>query len=395
MAGWRRWIPIGVVVVGAGAGTAVLLRPRPVRVDVAVAARGPLRVTIDEDGETRVRERFVVAAPVAGHLARIDLKAGAEVRAGEVVARLDPLPLDPRSRAEARARLEAAEAAQREATARVAQARASLEQATRSARRARKLAKPGTISPEELELAELAETTRQKEVEAALFAASVAAHNVDAARAVLLAPDGATAARCGSEPCVEVRSPISGRVLRVAEPSERVVPVGTPLLEIGDPMALEVVVDVLSADAVKVHPGAEVVFEDWGGERTLPGRVRLVEPSGFTKVSALGVEEQRVNVIADFAEPPAALADGYRLEARIVVWEGQGVLTIPASALFRRGGQWEVFAVVDGYARRRPVQVGHRTPQMVEVNGGLQAEDVVVLHPSDLVGDGTRVTAAN
>ena len=395
MAGWRRVILIGAAVAGVAGGSVVLLRPRPVRVDVAVAERGPLRVTIDEDGETRVRERFVVAAPVAGRLARIDLKAGAVVQAGEVVARLDPLPLDPRTLAEARARLEAAEAAQREEAARVAQARASLAQASRSAERARKLAKPGTISPEERELAELAETTRQKEVEAALFAATVAAHNVDAARAALLAPDGDTASRCGTEPCIEVRAPVGGRVLRVAEASERVVPVGTRLLEIGDPMALEVVVDVLSADAVKVRPGAGVIFEDWGGDRTLPGRVRVVEPSGFTKVSALGVEEQRVNVVADFIEPPAMLADGYRLEARIVVWEGTDVLTIPASALFRRGGQWEVFAAVDGYARRRPVEVGHRAPQRVEVTGGLQAGEVVVLHPSDLVGDGTRVTATD
>jgi HlyD family secretion protein len=187
---------------------------------------------------------------------------------------------------------------------------------------------------------------------------------------------------------------VTGRVLRVIEESERVVPVGAPLLEIGDPRALEVVVDVLSADAVKVRPGADVVFEDWGGERTLEGRVRLVEPSGFTKVSALGVEEQRVNVIADFVEPPAMLADGYRLEARIVVWEGADVLTIPASALFRRGGTWEVFAVVDGRARRRGVTLGHRTPARVEVIGGLDAGDVVVLHPSDLVGDGTRVAPA-
>lgn len=395
MAGWRRAILISAGVAGVIGGGVMLLRPRPVRVDVAVAEPGSLRVTIDEEGETRVRERFVVAAPVAGRLARIDLKAGAEVQAGDVVARLDPLPLDPRTLAEARARLEAAEAAQREASARVAQARASLAQATRSAQRARKLAKPGTISPEELELAELAETTRQKEVEAALFAETVAAHNVEAARAVLLAPDGDKVARCGSQPCVEVRSPVSGRVLRVVEASERVVPVGTPLLEIGDPMALEVVVDVLSSDAVKIQPGAGVVFEDWGGDRTLQGRVRVVEPSGFTKVSALGVEEQRVNVVADFVEPPAMLADGYRLEARIVVWESPEVLAIPASALFRRGSQWEVFAVVDGYARRRPVEIGHRTPQRVEVTAGLQAGAAVVLHPSDMISDGTRVTAAD
>jgi HlyD family secretion protein len=392
----RRWLLLLGAVLAVVLGALMLRRP-PLRVEVAPVARGPLRVTIDEEGETRVRDRFVVAAPVAGHLDRITLKAGDAVDRGSIVARLHPLPLDPRAQAEAKARLEAAEAAEREADARVAQARATLEQATRSARRARQLARPGTISAEELELAELAETTRQKELEAALFAATVAEHNVEAARATLLAPGGGGEAvsTCddATGPCIALHAPVRGRVLRVLEGSERVVAVGTPLLEIGDPAKLEVVIDVLSGDAVKVRPGATVLVDDWGGERTLAARVRLVEPSGFTKVSALGVEEQRVNVIADFVEPPTGLADGYRVEGRIVIWENADVVKIPSSALFRRGGTWNVFVVDAGRARRHEIRIGHRNPLETEVVEGLAPGDRVIEHPSDLIEDGTRVAA--
>jgi HlyD family secretion protein len=392
----RRRLSILLVGAVAAALLGLLLRRPPVRVETAIAERGPLRVTIDEEGRTRVRDRFVVAAPVAGRLERIALKAGAIVEKDAVVARMHPLPLDPRTHAEAKARLEAAEAGRREADARVAQVRAALEQAQRAARRARQLARPGTISAEELELAELAETSRQKELEAALFAATVAEHNVEAARAALLAPGGSeiNVSRCDDStgPCLAIHAPVGGRVLRVLEESERVVAVGTPLLEIGDPASLEVVIDVLSADAVKVTPGATVLVEDWGGDRTLEARVRLVEPSGFTKVSALGVEEQRVNVIADFVAAPAGLADGYRIEGRIVVWEGADVLKVPSSALFRRGGEWNVFVVENGRAVRRAIEVGHRNPLDVEVRQGLEPGARVVLHPSDLITEGVRVS---
>lgn len=372
------------------------LRPAPVAVDVAVATRGALLVTVDEEGETRVRDRFVVAAPVTGRLERITLDEGDAVEAGSVVARIHPLPLDPRTFAEASARLQAAEQQKLEAEARVAQARAALDQAGKSAQRSRRLSRGGTISPEELELAELDETTHAKELDAALFAASAADRNVAAARAALISPGttGTIVSTCGGEaqPCVEIRAPVTARVLRVHEQSERVVPVGAPLVSVGDPAALEVVVDVLSTDAVKIRPLAPVQIQDWGGDKPLSAHVRLVEPSGFTKLSALGVEEQRVNVIADFAEAPAGMADGYRVEARIVVWEGRDVVKIPSSALFRSAGKWSVFVVRDGRARRAGIAIGHRSASEVEVLSGLQENDRVVLHPSDLLDDGVRVT---
>jgi HlyD family secretion protein len=391
--------PSRKVILAAAAVAALLLgfyflRPVPLPVESAAVGRGSLAVTVDEDGETRVRDRFVIAAPVPGRLARIRLDEGDGVTAGDVVARMNPLPLDPRSEAEASARLDAAEAAKREADARVEQARAGLEQARREVARARELARGGTISNEERERSELQETTRAKDLEAALFAARAADHNVEAARAALLAPgSSASPAMCadGSEGCLEIRAPVNGRVLRVLEESERVVNVGTPLLEIGDPAALEIVVDVLSTDAVKVRPGATVLVEDWGGDHPLRAHVRSIEPSGFTKISALGVEEQRVNVIADFDDDPGALGDGYRLEARIVVWQGDDLLKVPTSALFRRAADWNVFVVAGGRARRHTVTVGHGNASYYEVKSGLSAGDLVILHPSDLIEDGTRV----
>jgi HlyD family secretion protein len=190
---------------------------------------------------------------------------------------------------------------------------------------------------------------------------------------------------------IEVFAPTAGRVLRVYEESARVVVVGTPLLEIGDPRDLEIVIDVLSADAVRIHPGGEMRLEAWGGDEALRARVRRVEPSGFTKLSALGVEEQRVNVIADFVDPPGTLGDGYRLEARIVVWSSDEVLRAPASAIFRREGDWHVFAAADGRARLRRVEIGHRGPDAVEIRSGLEAGDRLVLHPTDRVEDGVRI----
>ena len=375
----------------------LILRPEPVRIDVAHVERGPMRVTVDEEGRTRVRDRFTIAAPIAGRVARIALDAGDAVQRGAVVARMHPLPLDPRTHTEAVARVDAAEAARREADSRVEHARAALEQAQRTATRARHLGSVGTIGKEERELAELAEITGQKDLDAATFAAKAAAYNLEAARAALMAPGSedsqAMVAACetGRDGCLELRSPINGQVLRVMEESERVVAVGTPLLELGDARALEVVVDVLSADAVKVKPGALMLIEEWGGQEALQARVRLVEPSGFTKVSALGVEEQRVNVVGDFVAAETPMADGYRVEARIVVWEGDDVVKVPASALFRRGGAWNVFVVDGGRARRRNVEVGQRSALEAQVLGGLNEGDVVIVHPSDQVDEGVRV----
>jgi len=365
-------------------------RPDPIAIEVGRVTRGELRVTVDEEGKTLVRERYTVAAPVTGKLERLRLDAGDVVAVGEVLAEMVPQALDPRLLAEARARREAAVAQTSEAAARVEQAEAALAQAQRTAERARRLARDNTISSEELEMATLAATTRTKEVEAARFAARTAAYNLEAADAVLLA----TGDDVGSNARVALHAPVRGSVLRLFEKSARVLPVGTPVLEIGDPADLEIVIDVLSTEAVKILPGATVFVEDWGGDDPLRAQVRHVEPSGFTKVSALGVEEQRVNVIADFVAAPAALGDAYRLEARIVTWEGDDVLQVPSGALFRARGEWRVFVVESGKAVERVVRIGHRNPLAAEVREGVAEGDAVIVHPSDLVVDGVAVAAA-
>lgn len=372
-----------------------MMRPVSSGVQAIEVHRGALRETVDEEGETRVRRRFVVAAPVAGRVQRIVLDEGDSVDLDAVVAHIDPRPLDPRVHAEMQARREAAEASRREADAHVEQARAAAAQAQRSAARSRKLKASGTVSSEELETAELEESNRKHELEAALFAASAAEHAVEAAQAALLAP-GVSAPSGGASntpALVEVRSPIRGQVLRVLEESERVVEAGAPLLEVGDPLSLEIVIDVLSTDAVRIRPEAPIEIVDWGGPQALHARVRHVEPSAFTKVSALGVEEQRVNVIADFVDPPAALGDRYRVEAQIVVWEKADVLKVPTSALFRRGGQWSVFLVENGRAAVRSLEIGHRSVLEAEVLTGLDEGALVISHPSDQVVAGARVHA--
>lgn len=367
------------------AGIVFILRPSPVPSEVGRVARGDLRVTIEEEGKTRIRDRYVISAPAAGRLLRVDLAEGDPVKEGDVVIRLEPIPLDERSRAEARAKLQGAEAARRAADARVRQVGASLDQARRSHERADELAAQGLRSPEEREQTELAEATLAKELEAARFAARAAAYEAEAARATLLAdkPGGGA---------IAVRSPVTGRVLRVVQESERSVLAGSPVLEIGDPANLEIVIDLLSTDAVRVKPGAAMELD--GGEgRKLRARVRMVEPSAFTKISALGVEEQRVNVIGDLEEPPGRLGDAFRVEAAITVWEGKGLLKVPASALFRRGEAWSVFAVDGGRARSRNVEIGHRNAAEAEVLRGLAAGETVILHPSDRIKDGVRVRA--
>jgi len=392
----RRILAWGVVLLAA-AGLVWALRPPPVPVQTAVAERGPLRVTVDEEGETRVRDRYVVAAPIAGRVLRIDLDPGDAVETGQVLARIEPAPLDRRALAEARARVEAALATQRAARAAVVRADAALAQVRREADRMERLHRSGTVADEQLERARLDETSHSQDLESARFAARAAAFQLEAARAALLAAEGGSAAStpgCGDgETCVKVRAPEAGTVLRVPEESERVVAAGTPLLEVGDPHRLEIVIDVLSADAVRVRPGAPVRVEEWGGEGVLLGRVRRVEPSGFTKLSTLGVEEQRVNVIADLEAPPPSLGDAFRVEARIVTWEGEDVLQVPVSALFRHGAGWAVFVVEDGRAALRPVQLGRRGRRGAQVLDGLAAGERVVLHPSDRVEDGVRVEA--
>jgi HlyD family secretion protein len=369
---------LAVAVIGYGAYA--VLKSEPIRVETAPVAWRPLLVTVDEEGETRVRDRFVVGAPVAGRVSRITAREGDSVRAGALLARMFPAPLDPRTRAEAAARLAAAEDAQRATAAAVAQARAAYEQAVRERQRAGQLASQNAIAAEERERIDLHVVVSARNVESAEFRAQAAEHEVEVARAALAA-NGVP---------IGIRAPVRGRILRVPEPSERVVAAGTPLVEIGDPARLEIVADLLSADAVQVSPAAAVLIEGWGGQ-TLHGRVRRVEPSAFTKVSALGVDEQRVNVIVDLFEWPAALGDRYRVEIRIVTWSADSVLSVPASALFRAGDAWHLFVVERGRAREREVAVGHRTSLDAEVIRGVRPGEVVIRYPSDRVRDGERV----
>ncbi|MEW6322823.1 MAG: efflux RND transporter periplasmic adaptor subunit [Acidobacteriota bacterium] len=388
---WRNWrLHAGLAIV-AGL-LAVALWPQAVPVETAVVGRGPLVVTIDEEGETRVRDRFVVSAPVAGRLLRIALEPGDSVaRNTTVLARLLPEPpalLDARTLAEAQAAARAAEAGVGRASAELDRAVTAQQLAAAELRRVRELFDAGLATAQALDAREAEARAADEAVRAAGFAASTAEAELQRARARLRPAPAAAGA------VVEVKAPVTGVVLRRLRESESVVRQGEPLVEIGDPSRIELVSDLLSSDAVRVAPGARVIVEAWGGDRPLAARVRRVEPSAFTKISALGVEEQRVNVVMDVEGPAdawAALGDGYRVEVRIVVSEGQHVLLAPGSALFRRGDRWAVYVVEGGRARQAFVEPGRRSGRDAEILSGLQDGDVVVAHPGDTLQEGARV----
>jgi HlyD family secretion protein len=362
--------------------------PGSVPVEVTAVQRGPLQVTSDEDAETRARDRYTVSAPVAGRISRIELHEGDAVRPGQAVVQLWPIPLSAREREEHLARVAAAEALVREAEERVRHAATDYEQAKRERQRVDRLVRDGLIAPQVAEQSQVMEATSANELEAARFRARSAQADAQAARAALLAVDGA---RGGASAVIPVRSPVKGKVLRIPDKSERVVAPGAPLLIVGDPNHLEVAIDLLSTEAVKVKAGMPVLLDGWGGERALRARVRVVEPLAFTKVSALGVEEQRVNVIADFVDPPGALGDAFRVEARVVLWSGEDILKVPVSSLFRRSESWNVFVVERGRARRRDVEIGHRGALEVEIAKGLNVGEPVIRHPSNDIDEGRRV----
>jgi HlyD family secretion protein len=364
-------------------------RPSPVDVETAVAARTTLEVVVDEDGRTRAVDRYIVTAPVAGHVERIDVREGTRVERGEVLARIQPLPLDAPTETSLRAALAAAAARHEAAGAAQQQAQAARDQAARELERRRSLVEQGALSAEMLEQFALALRLRDQELRAAEQAVHAAAADVEAARAVLLAGRAGTTTAAS----LAVRAPADGALLRVPERSARVVAAGTPLAEVGDPDALEVIIDVLTTEAVRIRPGMRATVRNWGGE-PIGATVRLVEPSAFTRVSALGVEEQRVNVVLDLDHRPAQLGDGYRVEAGIIVWSAEDVLTVPASALFRTGQGWAVFVVEDGRARLRHVRIGERSGARSQVLEGIEPGDVVVLFPSDELADGQRVRPA-
>ena len=371
------------------------LQPRPVDVETAVVKRGHFEETIVEDGKTRVRERYTVSAPVAGTLLRIGLKAGDAVSVGTVVASILPNPsplLDVRTQQMAEARVGAAEAAEARAAALVAQAEGKAAQARVEVERSRTLVMQGAAPHSRLEHDELTLQTESRELEALNAALHATKHEVEAARAALLADD---TSREGTQ-AWPVRSPVAGRVLRILQESETSPSLGAPLVEIGDPTDIEVVVDVLTTDAVRIHPGNPVQIEAWGGAQPLAGRVRLVEPGAFTKVSALGVDEQRTNVVIDIVTPPAerpTLADAYRVDARIVVAAMDDAVIVPTGALFRDRDGWAVFLVVDGIAHKRPITLARRSQASAAVQEGLQAGELAILFPGDTLADGVRVRA--
>ena len=369
--------------------------PRPVPIETGEVTRRPLQVTVEEEGRTRVKDRYVLHAPVAGYLRRVELEVGDRAPLGETLATLDPLQpsvLDPRARAEAEARVAGARASLARMEAALRQAQADAELARDEFHRRDEMLAQALVSRSEFDQAR----SRMRATEAAQAAAEAA---VEVARFDLAAASAALHHYAGdnvdeAREAVRLRSPVDGRVLIVIQESAGVVAAGQPLLEVGDPRRLEVAVEVLSRDAVRIEPGGRVLFERWGGETVLEGTVRTVEPTGFTKVSALGVEEQRVLVIADIRSAPEAwqrLGDGYRVEAKFVVWERADALTVPASALFRRDDGWAVFLVEHDRARLRAVKLGPGSGLLTEVVEGLSAGDVVIVHPDDAIDDGVRV----
>jgi HlyD family secretion protein len=357
-------------------------------VSVATAVRDSLSVTIPAEGRTRARDRFTVAAPISGRLTRIDVESGDLVEEGQVLGRLFPAPQDPRVIAGSRADVNAAEARLREAETRLQEAEVQALQADREAERRRPLLELGAITREQMEQAELAATVAHQRRDSAESVVAAARAALEAARSRLL---GAESADQNVDP-VDLVAPVHGRVEQVPDQSERVVLAGSPIVTLSEVGGLEIVLDILSEDAVSVRPGNHVVLGGWGGEGELVAIVRSVTLVGYTKVSALGVEEQRVDVIADLSDPPPFLGTGYRVSGEIVTWKGDDVLTVPASALFRAGDAWQTFVVSDGRAERREVTVGHRNEDRVEVLEGVSQGEQVILFPSEAVDDGVSVS---
>ena len=370
----------GVVVAGI---LIFVMMPSPLQVDSESIRRGELTVTLDGEGMTRVRDSFTVASPVNGRVERITLEEGDFVQKNSVVARVTPPPLNTREFEEAEARSRSAEAVLEAARASERQVKVDLDQAARKYNRYKNLYRKGAVAAETFEDVKTAWQVLQKQHQAALLNVESARYDLEAARSVIGKP--------GSGNTVDILAPDSGRVLRVFEKSERVVSAGTPLVEMGNPEDIEVVIDVLSSDAVKVEPDMKVQVEEWGGGTALSGVVRTVEPAAFTKISALGIEEKRVNIIVDLEEPESRLGDNYRIQAKIILWQGEGILQVPISSIFRGDQGWNVFVIKKGKAVRQPITIGKRGTYYAEVLDGLKEGDVVVIHPTNDLEDGMSV----
>ena len=383
------WLVVAVVVaLAAWAFT----RPTIVEVEAADVVRAPLRVTIDEEGETRLRRRFVISAPVSGRVLRIESRPGDSVKAGQIVAVIEPaapVPLDARTRAGAEARVQTAEAAIERVRAERQKLTVDRQQAEIDAARAKQLYDAGYGSREIWEQAAARVQSLTEAIRATEAAGRAAEFEAAAAKSVLI-----SGAEQSSGRAVSVPAPTSGLILKRMQESEAVVTPGAPLLEIGNLDDLEIVTDLLSTDAVKVKPGAKVEIDRWGGQGTLAAVVQRVEPAGFMKISALGVEEQRVNVIIDFVDPRekrASLGDGYRVEVRIVTWEKPDALTVPTSSLFRTDGQWSVFLIDGETVKRQPVKIGERNERAAEVLEGLSPGQQVVAYPGESLAEGVLI----
>jgi HlyD family secretion protein len=393
----------GTVGVALAAAVVIMTRPQRVPVDFAEVSRGAMAETLDHEGRTRVRERYVVSAPVAGRVLRIALRPGDRVVANQtVIATFAPGAsslLDARSRAGATSRVREAEALVEQAKAQRDLARVQSQHAIEERDRAQNLAKFGLLTAEGRQAAETQAAGSERSLEAAEAAVRAAAHEVEAARAMLVEPGSSPAGTTGASAkgvTLTLRSPIDGVVLERHRESEAVVMQGEPLVTVADTSALEVVADFLSSDAVRIQPGMRALIDQWGGGQPLDAVVRRVEPAGFLKISALGVEEQRVWVVLDLREPSAAgraLGDGYRVEARVVTWEGGDVVRVPVSSLFRRGNGWAVFVEEGGLARERAVRIGHRNQTFAEVLSGVPVGTRVVIYPPDSVSDGSHIAA--
>ena len=387
---------VWLIVAGAATGFYFAFQPQPQEADFAEVVRGPLSVTLDEEGETRVRNRYVVSAPLLGKVLRIELEPGDRVRAGSTVLAqfqpTDPDFLDGRALAEAQATVKTNEAAVDRTRVDLARALAEREHANSELLRHQKLHQDGLLADDRLDDVRLRKQTTDEAVRAAESSIAVAQAELERSRTALIR---AGAAAVEEQRAIALKSPINGVVLQRLRESASVVPAGEPLLEIADPENLEIVSDMLSTDAVRIRPGHRVLIEQWGGDRTLIGEVRNVEPFGFTKISALGVEEQRVNVIVDFEdvrEAWEALGDGYRVEIRVVIWEEDDVLKVPSSSLFRHGEKWAVYTVDElSLATLREVEVGQRNAREAQVLAGLSQGDQVIAYPSDQIAEGVEV----
>ncbi len=393
---FRRIALWGTILILIAAGLAYAFRPQPVPVDLIAAKKAPLVVTINEEGETRVRDVFTMSSPVAGRTQRIELDVGDKVEAQQTVitriAPIDPEILDVRSQIRAKIAVRAAKAARDYAIAELDSARATMEFAGTELERAKVLNSQKTLSLSALEEASRNFKTRAAAVKVAEAALKMSDYELQKAEAQLISPEEATAKRTDQE-VLPIYSPVSGQVLRVFHESEGVVQAGAALVDIGDPEELEIKADLLSSDAVKVQQGQRVVITGWGGEGSLAGIVKRVEPFGFKKVSALGIEEQRVNVIIDFvtnSDQWRRLGHGYQLDVSIVIWES-AVVQLPLTALFRKDDRWAVFVEEGGVATARFIEVGQRNDLNAEITGGLKENEQVVSHPGGRVAEGEKI----